>query len=186
MSNQTSRRRSRLLRAASPTLWPTRLRLVQLKAAYKANAYSGHPEDMLDSIDHQESKIRRYKDGLRPLKATTPQRVAEAPSAPVVTNAHAQEHALDEATARGRRDGGPFQLGLEAAEHRLSQMRDMYDTGLYSSHPEEMLEDIEVEENRVRRLKGRPEKAPAPIPGTGAFLHGLEAWLSKGPGPAHA
>ena len=54
MSTQASRHPSRFLRAvrgASPALWPARLRLLSLKAAYKSGAYSGHPETMLDAMD---------------------------------------------------------------------------------------------------------------------------------------
>jgi hypothetical protein len=42
-------------------LIPARLRLRRLKAQYRANTYSGHPEEMLDAIDGVEAKIRRIK-----------------------------------------------------------------------------------------------------------------------------
>lgn len=54
---------------------------------------------------------------------------------------------------RSHKDGGPVQPGLEAAEQRLAQLKSHYFAGNYSGHPEGMLEDIEDEENLVRRLK---------------------------------
>lgn len=42
-------------------LIPAQLRVRRLRAQYKANAYSGHPEEMLESIEGVEDKIRRIK-----------------------------------------------------------------------------------------------------------------------------
>lgn len=42
-------------------LIPAQLRLRRLRAQYKANAYSGHPEEMLESIEGMEDKIKRIK-----------------------------------------------------------------------------------------------------------------------------
>lgn len=156
MSTPDSRRPSpfiRAVRGASPRLWPTRLRLMQLKAAYKANVYSGHPENMLDSIDYQESLIRRHKNGQRPVKASPAPVEAEVPVALVVPDADSRDPLFAELTLRSHKDGGPVQPGLAAAEHRLVQMKAHYAAGNFSGHPEGMLEDIEDEENLVRRLK---------------------------------
>lgn len=89
MSTQTSHRTSflRALRAASPALWPVRLRLAALKASYKAGTYSGHPEEMLDTIHGVQYRIRRYKGGVRPVKPAAvqdlPVAVVELSPAPV-------------------------------------------------------------------------------------------------------
>jgi hypothetical protein len=156
MSTQTSRRFSpvRALRAASPALWPARLRLSALKASYKAGTYSGHPEEMLDDIDGVEDRIRRYKDGIRSVKPVpapvimlTPE---PAPDQPVRSGT--EKHVFDELTARCHIDGGPFEPGVDAAHRRLAYMEDLYLRGGFMGHPEELLEDIEDERCRVDRL----------------------------------
>ena len=146
----------RALRGASPALWPTRLRLMGLKSAYKTNAYSGHPEDMLDSIDGQEAKIRQYKNGQRPAVPPLVETAADVEPVPAPferSDSAVGRREFEELTARSSLSGGPFEEGLEAAQRRLSHMEYLYRTGGYMGHPEEMLEDIEDEQRRVDRLK---------------------------------
>ena len=157
MSTQTSHRNRflRALRAASPALWPARLRLASLKASYKAGTYSGHPEEMLDAIDGQEYKIRRYKDGIRPVKPT-PEPTAKASPAPGSADrgrTAKEQREYEELTARCHTEGGPFEPGLDAAERRLAHMQYLYRAGGYLGHPEDLLEDIDMEDRRVARLK---------------------------------
>lgn len=149
----------RAIRGANPLLWPTRLRLLQLKAAYKAHAYSGHPDGMLDSIDHQESKLQRYKEAIHPFGQTEDVAHAAAVEPADVPAPFERSFSMtgrrefDELTARSHRNGGPFEPGLEAAQRRLDHMQYLYRTGGYMGHPEELLEDIEAEENRIRLLE---------------------------------
>ncbi len=157
MSTQTSHRPSflRTLRAASPALWPTRLRLAARKAAYKAGNFSGHPEDTLDGISALEWRIWQYTNGARPSKAVSePIELSPAPApAPVERGRTASEQRrYEELTARCHAKGGPFEPGLDAAERRLAHMQYLYRTGGYMGHPEDMREDIEIEERRVARL----------------------------------
>lgn len=55
----------RALRSATPALWPARMRLASLRAAYKAGNYSGHPEEMLEAIEGVEFRIRDSVKGRR-------------------------------------------------------------------------------------------------------------------------
>lgn len=163
MSTQTSRRPFlRALRGASPALWPARMQLAALKASYKAGNFSGHPEETLDAIAHQESKIRRYKDGVRPVKPAAVQDlpVAAAEPSPVPAPATVErgrtareQREYEELTARCHVKGGPFEPGLDAAERRLAYMQYLHRTGGYLGHPEDLHEDIDIEERRIARLK---------------------------------
>lgn len=138
------------LRAASPALWPARLRLASLKAAYKAGNYSGHPEEMLDAIDCVEYKIRDRVNGKRPVKAAPVPVVEPAGAEPVRTAQEQREY--EELTARCHKNGGPFEPGLEAAERRLAFMQNLYRHGGFMGHPEDLLEDIETEQRHIKRL----------------------------------
>ncbi|QOD06149.1 hypothetical protein [Pseudarthrobacter sp. BIM B-2242] len=140
----------RALRAASPALWPARLRLASLKAAYKADNYTGHPEEMLDAIDGVEYKIRDRVNGKRPVKAVPAPVVEPAPAEPVRTAQEQREY--EELTARCHVKGGPFEPGLEAAERRLAFMQNLYRHGGFMGHPEDLLEDIETEQRHIKRL----------------------------------
>lgn len=170
MSTQTSRRPSflRALRSASPALWPARARLAGLKATYKSGTYSGHPEEMLEAIEGVEVLIRRRIEGIRPVRQTAPKQAASERSvkpvvvaAPKVVPAPSERsysrRQFEELTSRCHPEGGPFEPGLDAAERRLSFMKDLYAEGGYLGHPEEMLEDIEDEERRVARLTAEAE-----------------------------
>jgi hypothetical protein len=157
MSTSTSRPSGfvRALRAASPALWPVRLRLAALKAAYKAGAYSGHPEDTLDGISSLEWMIWQRTNGIRPAAAAPAEHPEpEASSDPAAVNGRtaAEQRTHQELTARCHVDGGPFEPGLDAAERRLAHMQRLYRSGGYMGHPEDMLEDIDAEERRVARL----------------------------------
>lgn len=135
------------------------MRLAALKASYKAGTYSGHPEEMLDAIDGVEYRIRRYKDGIRLVKPAAEPVVEPSvePSpvpAPVERGRTAREQReYEELTARCHIKGGPFEPGLDAAERRLAYMQRLHRTGGYLGHPEDLHEDIEIEERRVARLK---------------------------------
>lgn len=89
----------------------------------------------------------------RPSAATTPppEPAAESPLAAM------EDSTADELTIRGRNGAGEIPRGLLAAQLRLVKLKTMYKTGNYSGHPEEMLEDIEFAEARVRRLKADNE-----------------------------
>lgn len=153
----------RALRSASPALWPLRTRLTSLKAAYKSGSHSGHPEEMLESIEGVERRIRQRIEGTRPVKRAAVKRavVKSAPAirqepvpAPYERNHDiAGRREFDELTARSDRRGGPFEEGLEAAQGRLAHMQYLYRTGGYMGHPEELLHDIDDEQRRVDRLK---------------------------------
>src|SRR3954454_6342258 len=82
MSTHTPRPFIRALRAASPSLWPARLRLMSLKVAYKSGSYSGHPATMLDAMDGVERLIWQRTNGIRPAVA------APAPVTEPVTAGH--------------------------------------------------------------------------------------------------
>lgn len=160
MNSQTSRRSLliRALRAASPALWSTRLRLASLKVTYKAGAYSGHPEDTLDGISALERKIWQHTNGTRPVKVA-PEPAVEPSPAPASAPAQVErgrtgreQREFEELTARCHPKGGPFEPGLDAAERRLARMQYLYRTGGYMGHPEEMLEDIEYEERWIASL----------------------------------
>lgn len=152
----------RAIRGASPALWPARLRLMGLKSAYKTNTYSGHPEEMLESIEGVERQIRQRIEGTRPVKR------AAVKSAPVIRQEPvpapyersydiAGRRQYEEMTARCDTGGGPFEPGLEAAERRLAHMKYLYRTGGYMGHPEDLLHDLDDEQRRVDRLKAEAE-----------------------------
>ncbi|HEX9089039.1 MAG TPA: hypothetical protein VF867_16095 [Arthrobacter sp.] len=155
---------------ASPALWPARSRLAGLKATYKSGSYSGHPEDMLEAIEGVEFLIRRRIEGTRPskqtvLKQTAPKRAVlkQSPVEPVLVVAPApaersySRRQFEELTARSHADGGPFEPGLEAARRRLDHMQDLYRTGGYMGHPEDLLNDIDDEKRCVDRLTAAAE-----------------------------
>ncbi|HEX9227673.1 MAG TPA: hypothetical protein VF885_13630 [Arthrobacter sp.] len=148
----------RALRSASPALWPLRMRLTSLKAAYKSGSHSGHPEEMLESIEGVERQIRQRINGTRPVKRaavkSAPAIRQEPVQAPYVRSHDiAVRREFEELTARSDNRGGPFEEGLEAAQRRLAHMQYLYRTGGYMGHPEELLNDIDDEERRVDRLK---------------------------------
>lgn len=151
MSTQTPgpSRVLRALRAASPALWPARLRLASLKAAYKAGSYSGHPEVMLEAIEGVECRIRDRVNGRPPKAAPAP--VVEPAAAEPVRSAQEQRE-YEELTARCHVKGGPFEPGLDAAERRLAYMEGLYRRGGFMGHPEDLLEDIETEQRHIKRL----------------------------------
>lgn len=152
MSTQSSGQSTflRTLRAASPALWPARVRLASLRAAYKTGSYSGHPEEMLEAIEGVEYKIRDRINGKRPVTAA-PAPVTEPAVAEPARSAQEQRE-YEEMTARCHKNGGPFEPGLEAAERRLAFMQNLYRHGGFMGHPEDLLEDIETEQRHIKRL----------------------------------
>ena len=154
MSTQSSRpnRFLRALRAANPALIPARIRLASLKAGYKAGNYSGHPEEMLDAIDCVEMRIRRSVQGKpKPQTTKTPAPVKAATEHRGRTAAEQREY--EELTARCHKNGGPFEPGLDAARRRLAFMQDLYRHGGFMGHPEDLMEDIEIEQRHIKRLE---------------------------------
>lgn len=141
----------RVLRAASPALWPARIRLASLKATYKEGAYSGHPEEMLEAIEGVEYRIRDRVNGKRRVKAEPVAVVAPAAAEPVRSAQEQREY--DELTARCHINGGPFEPGLEAAHRRLDYMEGLYRHGGFMGHPEDLLDDIETERRHIKRLQ---------------------------------
>lgn len=151
MSPQTSRPLfPRILRNASPALWPARIRLTALKDAYRAGSFSGHPEMMLDAIDAVEHRIRDYVNGKQSVKVTSVT-ANEATVAEPARSAQEQRE-YEELTARCDKRGGPFEPGLEAAQRRLSYMQYLSRHGGFMGHPEDLAEDIELEERYIKRL----------------------------------
>lgn len=139
----------RALRSANPALWPARMRLASLRAAYKAGSYSGHPEEMLEAIEGVEYKIRDWVNGKS--RKTDPAPVVKPSAAKRVRSAQKQCE-YEELTARCHKEGGPFEPGLEAAERRLAYMENLYRYGGFMGHPEDLMEDIETERQHIKRL----------------------------------
>ena len=101
--------------------------------------------------------IWQRTNGIRPAVA------APAPDAAPAAEDHGRsiedQREYEEFTARCDKRGGPFEPGLEAAERRLAFMKNLYDHGGFMGHPEDLLEDIDIEKRHIARLRAEAASA---------------------------